>query len=251
MEVLPLPELQSVANNAFGDVLQQFGYGLLASAYGLELIGSRDAPDGSEVNAVESWLEDFPNRCVAHTSFHYCPSWQRCWQPMGFRPSPFCDTHLTCSFRSARSPNAGRAKKWTLTARGRSLGPLAGRDLDDPAVMEYVIDGFSDEITWLKGWHDGGVPIVRFELLEAAPSRVLAQLATALGQLYDDQIMHAVEMCPAENLVRAALCSVGGCRQCHRELGASDFHKTRYPSLRDRYGDDVRQSLAMSRSEAA
>jgi hypothetical protein len=214
---------------------------LLASAYGLELIGSRDAPDGSEVNAVESWLEDFPNRGVAHTSFHYSPELATLLADHGVSAVAVLRHPFDLLVSIHEIAQRRSAKKGRLLQEADPWAPLAGRDLDDPAVMEYVIDGFSDEITWLKGWHDSGVPIVRFELLEIAPSRVLAQLATALGQLDDDQIAHAVEMCPAENLVRSS--PVLGRRMPPVPSGTwrERLPQDQLSILRDRYGDDVRQ----------
>ena len=214
---------------------------LLASAYGLELIGSRDAPDGSETDAVELWLEDFPNRGVAHTSFHYSPELATLLSDHGVSAVAVLRHPFDLLVSIHEIAQRRSAKKGRLLQEADPWAPLAGRDLGDPAVLEFAIDGFSDQITWLKGWHNSGVLLVRFELLEAAPSQVLAQLATVLGQLDDDQIARAVEKCPAENLVRSS--PVLGRRMPPVSSGT---WRERLPEnllsiLRDRYGDDVRQ----------
>jgi len=214
---------------------------LVATAYGLELIGSRDAPDGSDLTTVGPWLEDFPDRGVAHTSFHHSPELMTLLADHGVSViavlrHPFDLLVSIHEIAQRRSTKKGR--------RVRESEPwefLAGRDLDDPVIMEYAIDGFVDEIAWLQGWHDSGVPLVHFELLEAAPSQALAALATALGHLDDDQIGRAVEGSPAENLIWSS--PVLGRRMPPVPAGAwrDRLTERQLSVLRDRYGDDVRR----------
>jgi len=85
------------------------------------------------------------------------------------------------------------------------------------------------------------VPLVHFELLDAAPSQALAALATALGHLDDDQIGRAVEGCPAENLIWSS--PVLGRRMPPVPAGAwrDRLTERQLSVLRDRYGDDVRK----------
>jgi hypothetical protein len=212
---------------------------LVATAYGLELIGSRDAPDGSDLTTIGPWLEDFPDRGVAHTSFHHSPELLKLLADHGVSViavlrHPFDLLVSIHEIAQRRSTKKGR--------RVRESEPwesLAGRDLGDPIVMEYAIDGFADDIAWLTGWFDSGVPLVRFELLEANPSRALAGLATAFGHLDDDQIERAVGSCPAENLIWSS--PVLGRRMPPVPAGAWRERLTdgQLSVLRDRYGDDV------------
>jgi hypothetical protein len=212
---------------------------LLASAYGLELVGSRDAPNGSDITTVGSWLEDFPVRGVVHTSFHHSPELMTLLADHGVSAvavlrHPF---DLLVSIHEIAQRRSG--KKGRQLQEADPWAPLAGRELEDPAVLEYAIDGFSDEIA--EGWHESGAPLVRFELLEAAPSQALAYLATALGQLDDDQIARAVAGCPPENLVWSS--PVLGRRMPPVPSGAWRERLTsmQLSVLRDRYGDEVRQ----------
>lgn len=213
---------------------------LLASAYGLELIGSRDAPDGSEVTAVESWLGDFPDRRVAHTTFRHSP-----------RLAKIAAEHDVMLVAVIRHPFdllvsiheiAQRLsdKKGHHSERKEPWAPLAGRALDDPAVLTYLSDGFSDEISWLKEWHDSGAPLVRFELLEADPAAAVTELATVLGELDEDVIARAVAICPGESMVRSS--PVRGRRMPPVPPGTwrSRLSDDQLVILRDRYGDDVR-----------
>jgi hypothetical protein len=214
---------------------------LLASAYGLELIGSRDAPDGSDLDTIGPWLESLPDRGVAHTSFRHSPELLTLLAEKGVSPiavlrHPFDLLVSIHEIAQRRSSKKGRQLQ-----ESDPWSSLAGRDLGDAKVMEYAVDGFSNEIGWLMGWHDSGVPLVRFEQLEADPSEALAHLATALGHLDDDQIARAVENCPAENLIWSS--PVLGRRMPPVPAGAWRERLTdvQLSVLRERYGDDVRK----------
>jgi hypothetical protein len=214
---------------------------LLASAYGLELVGSRDAPDGSDITAIGSWLEDFPDRGVAHTSFHHSPDLMTLLAGRGVSPVAVLRHPFDLLISIHEIAQRRSSKKGRRLQEADPWAPLADRELSDPAVLEYAIDGFSDEIAWLKGWHESGVPLVRFELLEAAPPQALAHLASALGQLEDDQIARAVTGCPAESLVWSS--PVLGRRMPPVPSGAWRERLTdgQLSVLRDRYGEDVRR----------
>ncbi|MBW3634094.1 MAG: hypothetical protein KY456_13805, partial [Chloroflexi bacterium] len=117
---------------------------------------------------------------------------------------------------------------------------LEGTELDNPTVLAYLREEFSEEIAWLMNWYDSGVPIVRFEVLEVDPSQVLTGLSADLGPLDGDVVARAVAICPAENLVRSS--PIRGRRMPAVSAGAwrerlSDEH---LELLRNRYGADVK-----------
>jgi hypothetical protein len=212
---------------------------LLAAAYGLELVGSRDAPDDSDFSRVASWLGDLPNRRVAHTSYRHSTELETLAATLGITlvavvRHPFDLFVSIHEIAQRRSDKKGRQTDTTAT-----WAPLEGTELDDPMVLAYLREGFSEEIAWLMDWYRSGVPIVRFEVLEADPSRVLTGLSDHLGPLDGDVVARAVAICPAENLVRSS--PVRGRRMPPVSTGAwrerlSDEH---IAILHDRYGDDV------------
>ena len=212
---------------------------LLASAYGLELMSSRDAPDDADFSQVASWLEELPDRCVVHSSFRYSPELQTLAAKIGITlvavlRHPFDLFVSLHEIAQRRSDKKGRQAQ-ALAA----WAPLAGKELDDPAVLEYLREGFSAEIAWLKAWHDSGVPLLRFELLEADPSQALTSLSTHLGPLDDETVARAVAIWPAENLVRSS--PVRGRRMPAVSSGAWRERLTaeHVAILRDHYGDDI------------
>jgi hypothetical protein len=216
---------------------------LLASAYGLELINSRYAPDGSDFAEIAAWLGELPERSVVHTSFRYTPQLKTLATKLGItlvavlrHPFDLFVTIYDVAQHRAdkKEPKAGAAVSWVQ---------LAGREIDHPDVMKYLREGFSEEIDWLREWRASGVPALRFERLEADPFQALSGLTTHLGPVDDDAVEHAVANCPAEKQVRTSpvrgrptpipVVPTGAWRE-----RLSDDHVS---ILRDRYGDDVRQ----------
>jgi hypothetical protein len=212
---------------------------LLAAAYGLELVSSRDAPDDTDFSRVASWLGDLPNRSVAHTSYRHTAELETLAAKLGITlvavlRHPFDLFVSIHEIAQRRSDKKGRQTD-------AAWAPLEGTELDNPMVLAYLREGFSEEIAWLMDWYDSGVPIVRFEVLEADPSRALTGLSAHLGPLDGDVVARAVAICPAENLVRSS--PIRGRRMPAVSAGAwrerlSDEH---IAILRDRYGDDVKR----------
>ena len=214
---------------------------LLASAYGLELVGARDAPDGADFSRVVSWLEDLPHRSVAHTSYRHTVELETLAVRLGMAlvavlRHPF---DLFVSIHEIVQRRLDKKGRRPDTAAAWAL--LEGTELDDPAVLAYLREGFSDEIAWLMEWHDSGVPIVRFEELEADPARALTGLSAHLGALDRDATARAVALCPAENLVRSS--PVRGRRMPAVPSGVwrERLSDDQIAILRDRYGDDVKR----------
>ena len=140
---------------------------LLASAYGLEFINSRHAPDGSNFAEMRAWLGELPERSVAHTSFRYTPQLKTLAAKLGItlvavlrHPFDLFVTIYDVAQHRAdkKGPQSEAAVSWTH---------LAGKDFDHPDVLAYLREGFSEEIDWLKEWHDSGELVLRFE----APGR--------------------------------------------------------------------------------
>ena len=213
---------------------------LLAAAYGLEPVGSRDAPDDSNFSRVASWLGGLPDRRVGHTSYRHTAELETLATTLGITlvavvRHPFDLFISIYEVAQRRSDKKGRQ-----TDTAAAWAPLEGTELDNPMVLAYLREGFSEEIAWLIDWYRSGVPIVRFEVLEADPSRALMGLSDRLGSLDADVVARAVAICPAENLVRSS--PVRGRRMPPVSTGAwrerlSDEH---IAILRDRYGEDVK-----------
>jgi hypothetical protein len=214
---------------------------LLAAAYGLEAVGSRDNPDEANDEAVAAWMDELPDGSIVHTGFAFTP-----------RLATLAAEHDVTFVAIVRHPYdlfvsnfeiAQRRAGSEKAAEGRfgALVQLGERALDDPEVLAYLDDGFAREIAWLRGWQESGYPIVRFEDLDVDETAALHALANALGPLTPEQVAKAVDACAAPPVYRAR--PERGRRMPAAPAGAwrdrlSEAHLT---ILRDRYGEDIRQ----------
>jgi hypothetical protein len=173
---------------------------LLATAYGLQPISPRDAPRGADSLGIAAWISGLPEKSVAGTSYECSPEVVAAKAHgvtlIGILRHPFdlfvSDFDVAQQRATRNKETAGDAAIWKQ---------LSGHTLEDPDILEYASNGFSDEIAWLQSWQQGANAWVRYERLEADPAAVLADLTSLLGELSPSAISHAVAMCPAENLV--------------------------------------------------
>lgn len=213
---------------------------LLASAYRLEMLGPRDAPAETDASQVVSWLATFPERSVSSVDF--------AWSAPLADAANVSSVSLVAVIRhpfdlfvsnyDIAQQRATRNKSKPAAAEHWSR--LAGRPLDSPDILAYAREDFSSEVAWLRGWHNSGASIVRFELLESDPARTIAQLQNHVDSLDSVTIARSVEMCPPESFIISR--PFRGRRMGNLSAGSwSD----RLPDalkivLRERYAEDVR-----------
>lgn len=174
---------------------------LLASAYGLNILGRRDAPSSADDAQVSSWLADFPGQSIASVDYPWSTglvdaATDRGIALVGILRHPFD------LFVSNYDVAQQRAKRRKGESEDAALWPqLAGLELDDPAMLDYARDGFRSEIAWLHGWLTSGSGIVRFEELDASPAKAVESLEHQLGVVDSVTIERAVDMCPPESFI--------------------------------------------------
>jgi hypothetical protein len=212
---------------------------LLATAYSLTNADARSVPDDSDLARVDTWLNDLPEDAVAQTDYRFTPG-------LGALATGH-DVTLVGIIRDPRdlyvSTNEGAQRRGGREDVGQHPSGgnrLNGQPLASDAALGYLSDGFADEIAWLRSWDDSGMPLVRYEELQANPASVLQELSASLAPLTPEQIAHAVDLCPPGNIVyshpgrsrRMPEIPPGAWRE-----RLSDAHLAIF---RDRYADDVR-----------
>lgn len=174
---------------------------LLAAAYGLDSVGSRDAPPGDDLSTIENWLGALPDDTVFHTDYDY----SRELDALASRHRITLVAivrHPFDSFVSTFDVAQHRRRKGKHRSEvPEQPGELSGRAIDDERVLAYLAGEFADEIAWLINWHDSGTPIVRLERLETDPAGALTELAAILGPLSTKQIARAVAVCSQANVI--------------------------------------------------
>jgi hypothetical protein len=212
---------------------------LLASSYGLNILGRRDAPSSKDAAAVSSWLADFPDQSIASVDYPWSNDLADTAAKRGIilvgilrHPFDLFVSNYDVAHQRARRKKADdeEAKLWP---------ELAGLELDDPAMLAYARDGFDAEVQWLHGWSESSASIVRFEELDTFPAKAFSSLEQQLGALDSATIDRAVEMCPPESFIVSR--PFRGRRMGNLSAGS---WRERLPdalkaTLRDQYAPDV------------
>jgi hypothetical protein len=214
---------------------------LLAAAYGLEAVGSRDTPDATDGAALAAWMRELPEGSIVHTGYAYSPELDALAAAHGVtfvaivrHPYDLFVSNFEIAQRRAGSDKAAEGRFGTLGQPGE-------RTLDDPAVLAYLKDGFAGEIAWLRGWQESGAPLVRFEDLEEDEAGTVSALAAGLGPLTAEQVARAVDTCAAPPVYRAR--PTRGRRMPAAPTGAwrDRLTEEHLAILRERYGEEIRR----------
>ncbi len=214
---------------------------LLASAYDLHVVATRDAP-GAAGDELDVWLDELPDSTIAGVGFPFSPALASTVDRIGItivaimrHPFDlFISNHDVAQQRAARKKDrAGEGDDELLWSR------LAGRELDDPEIVSYAKTGFADEIAWLRSWRTSGVPVVDLAQLESNPAATLTALSHHIGALTGEQISHAVTMCPPESVIVSR--PFRGRRMPGLPAGVwrEQLPASLVEVLRDRYADQV------------
>lgn len=171
---------------------------LLTMAYDLKAPPA-PAPATSDAAAIAGWFADLPEQSVStcdlpHSALSTLASVDGV-QIIGVIRHPF---DLFVSNYDVAQQRATRGRDDDGTDHAWST--LSGEELDGELAQSYAISGFASEVGSLRDWAAVGGAI-RYEDLLADPETVLKALSRAVGPLTDEQISHAINLCPAENVV--------------------------------------------------
>ena len=195
------------------------------------------APATGDVAEMATWLADLPEMSVSTCDLPYsalsAPASDSGVRVIGVIRHPFdlfvsnFDVAQQRAARGHEDDEAGHA--WSI---------LSGEELDSEITHRYAASGFASEVGALRDWASFG-GAARYEDLLADPAEVLKSLSLTLGPLTDQQIGHAVSLCPAENVVVSR--PGRGRRMPSLPPGAwrERLPPTILDTLRARYGADV------------
>lgn len=209
---------------------------LLSIAYDLRMPPA-PAPEIDDPATTGTWLTALPEQSVSTCDLPYsdlaAPAQATGVRLIGVIRHPF---DLFVSNYDVAQQRSTRGRHDQEGNRGWNL--LSGEDLDSDVALQYAANGFAAEVNTLHDWVRSG-SAVRYEDLVADPASVLTLASRQLELLTEDQIAHAVGLCPAENVV---LSRPGRGRRM--PALPPDAWRERLPAtlletLRARYGADV------------
>lgn len=174
---------------------------LIAAAYGLAALTTRDAPAEPDIRQLAEWLADLPRQSVANVGYPWTPWLTEAASQHGISLVAILRHPFDLFVSNYDVAQQRAARKKAKPEDDPTLASLAQMSLEDTAMLDYARDAFAAEMQWLQGWQRSGTAIVRFEHLEAEPTAALASLAEKLGPLDSATIAHAVDLCPTDNVI--------------------------------------------------
>lgn len=171
---------------------------LLSMAYDLKA-PPVSPPERKEPAEIAGWMSELPDRSVSTCDLPFSTLSHQASAAgvhvVGIIRHPF---DLFVSNFDVAQQRAARGR--VSSEEDPAWSVLSGVELDGEAAQLYAARDFAGVVKSLLDWstHDA---TVRFEDLLADPADTLKSLSFALAPLTDDQIGHAVGLCPAENVV--------------------------------------------------
>lgn len=171
---------------------------LLSMAYDLKA-PPLSPPGSNEPTAVAAWLAGLPENSVSTCDIPHAdiekPASASGVHLVGIIRHPF---DLFVSNFDVLQQRAVRGVEDDENIR--SWSHLSGQDLDGEPVRQFATTSFAIEVRTLRDWSNADCS-VRYEDLLAEPGVALQAVSDSLGPLSEDQVRHAVALCPAENVV--------------------------------------------------
>lgn len=217
---------------------------LFSAVYGLDWLTSDDVPAGTDRDSFAAWLASggFPENAVFHHHYDYSPELVALANAESIHLAtilrdPYDMFVSRYFFAQAQADNKKRAAK----SVDRSPDVMAGKPIDDPAVLAYLADSFGAQIQKGIDWLESGAStVVKYEGLVERPVEELARATARVEPVDADRIGAAIEACRADVLLK----SRKGLKRRIRAATSGDWenHLTavHLDIFRERHGDRIR-----------
>ncbi len=215
---------------------------LLSRVYDLQWIIGEDSPD-TNIERFDLFVSEgrFPDNTIFHQHCKYKP---KICDVIDEIPAhlvtivrdpydAFVSMYHWIQTRTDYDRERGRVRK-----KERPRDAMVGKAIDDPLILEYLADGYGQQIQRAHEWvHSGRAIVVRYEDLHRDPVAALTRVTNQIEPVDPDRIKQAIEACSVDNMrkmskrmsqhVRAA--KVGDSRDTLGEAHLEIF--------RDKYGE--------------
>jgi hypothetical protein len=178
---------------------------LLSRVYGLQWVIGEDSPS-TNVARFAQWVEEgrFPENTIFHQHCKYKPA--------------LCDVidnipaHLVTIVRDPydsfvsmyhwmQTRTAYDMERGRVRAKDRPRNAMFGKTIDDPAILEFLSDGFGEHIRRADEWvRSGRAIVVRYEDLHRDAIDAVTRVTNQIQPVDPSVVQQAVESCSAENM---------------------------------------------------
>ncbi len=225
---------------------------LLSRVYDLQWVIGDDSPD-TNIERFELFVSEgrFPDNTIFHQHCKYKP---KICDVIDEIPAhlvtivrdpydAFVSMYHWIQTRTDYDRERGRVRK-----KERPRDAMVGKPIDDPLILEYLADGYGQQIQRAHEWvHSGRAIVVRYEDLHRDPVEALTRVTNQIEPVDTARIEKAIEACSVDNMrkmskrmsqhVRAA--KVGDSRDKLGEVHLKIF-RDKYSDLLTSLGYEVR-----------
>ena len=225
---------------------------LLSRVYDLEWVVGGDSPD-TNIEQFDLFVSEgrFPDNTIFHQHCKYKP---KICDVIDEIPAhlvtivrdpydAFVSMYHWIQTRTDYDRERGRVRK-----KARPRDAMVGKAIDDPLILEFLADGYGQQIQRAHEWvNSGRAIVVRYEDLHRDPVEALTRVTDQIEPVDTARIERAVEACSVDNMrkmskrmsqhVRAA--KVGDSRDTLGEPHLKIFRE-KYSDLLTSLGYEVR-----------
>lgn len=178
---------------------------LLSRVYDLQWVIGEDSPD-TNIERFELFVSEgrFPDNTIFHQHCKYKP---KICDVIDEIPAhlvtivrdpydAFVSMYHWIQTRTDYDRERGRVRK-----KERPRDAMVGKPIDDPLILEYLADGYGQQIQRAHEWvHSGRAIVVRYEDLHRDPVEALTRVTNQIEPVDTARIEKAVEACSVDNM---------------------------------------------------
>jgi hypothetical protein len=178
---------------------------LLSRVYDLKWVIGEDSPD-TNIERFELFISEgrFPDNTIFHQHCKYKP---KICDVIDEIPAhlvtivrdpydAFVSMYHWIQTRTDYDRERGRVRK-----KERPRDAMVGKPIDDPLILEYLADGYGQQIQRAHEWvHSGRAIVVRYEDLHRDPVEALTRVTNQIEPVDVARIEKAVEACSVDNM---------------------------------------------------
>ena len=178
---------------------------LLSRVYDLQWIIGEDSPD-TNIERFDLFVSEgrFPDNTIFHQHCKYKPKICDVIEEIPAHLvtivrdpyDAFVSMYHWIQTRTDYDRERGRVRK-----KERPRDAMVGKPIDDPLILDYLADGYGQQIQRAHEWvHSGRAIVVRYEDLHRDPVGALTQVTNQIEPVDPDRIAQAIEACSVDNM---------------------------------------------------
>jgi hypothetical protein len=178
---------------------------LLSRVYDLQWVIGEDSPD-TNIERFELFVSEgrFPDNTIFHQHCKYKPKICDVIEEIPAHLvtivrdpyDAFVSMYHWIQTRTDYDRERGRVRK-----KERPRDAMVGKPIDDPLILEYLADGYGQQIQRAHEWvHSGRAIVVRYEDLHRDPVAALTHVTNQIEPVDTARIEKAVEACSVDNM---------------------------------------------------